>query len=56
MKSDKDLQNIIKLKKENKSIFEKFGLFYLTVFEKISNRSVNFKELLSDEEIKKNNY
>ena len=53
MKSDKDLQNIIKLKKENKSIFEKFGLFYLTVFEKIGNRSVNFKELLSDEEIKK---
>ena len=53
MKSDNGSQNIIKLKKENKSIFEKFGLFYLTVFEKVCNRSENLKELLSDEEIKK---
>jgi hypothetical protein len=49
----RSFEKIIKLKKENKSIFEKFGLFYMNVFEKISNRSINFKEFSSDNKIKK---
>ena len=47
-------ETIIKLKKENKSIFEKFGMFYLNVFQKLSDKQPNKKVVLTnDQEIKK---
>ena len=47
-------ETIIKLKKENKYIFEKFGMFYLNVFQKMSDKRPKKNDVLTtDQEIKK---
>jgi len=43
----------IKLKKDNKSILEKFGLFYLNLFEKINDDPIKFEALSTDASLKK---